>query len=239
MNSTSLHNSYLIIVAGGSGSRMGGALPKQFIEIKNKPILLHTIERFITYSADIQVILVLPKDQFDYWYGLAERFHSLLQSFSRSLIITEGGATRFQSVRNGLCCIEGDGLVAIHDGVRPFISPTIIANSFETAAAKGTAVVSVPAKDSVRVLLENHQSQALDRSRIRLVQTPQTFQVSLIKKAFETEELPSFTDDASVAEHAGFAIHLVDGAYENIKITTPEDLVWAEAYCNSDLWSES
>ena len=235
MRSTSLYNRYVIIVAGGSGSRMGSTLPKQFIEVANKPILLHTIERFHAYSSDIQIILALPKDQFTYWYTLAERFYSLIHSFTHSLIVTEGGATRFQSVRNGLSCIERDGLVAIHDGVRPFVTPAIIANSFDTAAAKGTAVVSVLVKDSVRVLLENHQSQAIDRSRIRLVQTPQTFQVSLIKKAFETEELPSFTDDASVAEHAGFAIHLIDGAYENIKITTPEDLVWAEAYCTSDL----
>ena len=128
---------------------------------------------------------------------------------------------------NGLQVIDSEGLVAIHDGVRPFVSTEIINESFRIAAEKGTAVVSVPSKDSVRV-----NGLAIDRSTVRIIQTPQTFQISLIKKAFETEELSTFTDDASVAEHAGFKINLIEGNYENIKITTPEDLLWAEEILN-------
>ncbi|MFN8355710.1 MAG: 2-C-methyl-D-erythritol 4-phosphate cytidylyltransferase [Spirosomataceae bacterium] len=221
---------YVIIVAGGSGSRMGTTTPKQFLLLNGQPILSYTIQAFLRYSPTIQVILVLPAEQIAVWESLAPP-HPSVQ-------ITTGGATRFQSVQNGLNCIEGqNGLVAVHDGVRPFISPAIIQKSFETAAQLGTAVVSVPSKDSVRLLDATGHNQAVDRSTVRLIQTPQTFQVSVLKKAFQTPELPIFTDDASVAEAAGFRIHLIEGAYENIKITTPEDLVWAEAFVHNHLRS--
>lgn len=208
---------YAIIVAGGSGSRMKSDIPKQFIEVGGLPILMHTLKRFKEAEPEIKLILVLPESQFEYWNQLCEKYPTVPHQ------LVKGGNTRFQSGLNGLKTIENEGLVAIHDGVRPFVSAEIIQESFKIANEKGTAVVSVPSKDSVRV-----NGQAIDRSTVRLIQTPQTFQIALIKKAFETEELSTFTDDASVAEHAGFTINLIEGSYENIKITTPEDLQWAE-----------
>ncbi|MEY4540787.1 MAG: hypothetical protein RLZZ306_2544 [Bacteroidota bacterium] len=216
---------YAIIVAGGSGSRMKSDIPKQFIEVGGLPILMHTLKRFKEANSEIELILVLPASQFDYWKMLCNK----LPTVSHQLV--KGGKTRFQSGLNGLQVIGNEGLVAIHDGVRPFVSVDIINESFRVAAEKGTAVVSVPSKDSVRV-----NGQAIDRSTVRLIQTPQTFQIPLIKKAFETEELSTFTDDASVAEHAGFEINLIEGNYENIKITTPEDLLWAEVILNSKIF---
>jgi 2-C-methyl-D-erythritol 4-phosphate cytidylyltransferase len=208
---------YAIIVAGGSGSRMKSDIPKQFIEVGGLPILMHTLKRFEEAEPEIELILVLPESQFEYWSQLCDQYPTVPHQ------LVKGGNTRFQSGLNGLKAIENEGLVAIHDGVRPFVSAEIIQESFKVANEKGTAVVSVPSKDSVRV-----NGQAIDRSTVRLIQTPQTFQIPLIKKAFETEELSTFTDDASVAEHAGFTINLIEGSYENIKITTPEDLQWAE-----------
>ncbi|MEA5405437.1 2-C-methyl-D-erythritol 4-phosphate cytidylyltransferase [Arcicella sp. DC2W] len=209
---------YAIIVAGGSGSRMRSNLPKQFIEIGGLPVLMHTLNRFKEAFADINLILVLPESQFDFWEELCQKHH-----FTVAHQLVKGGNSRFQSGKNGLAVIETDGIVAVHDGVRPFVSTDIIRESFEVAQVKGTAVVSVASKDSVRV-----NGQAIDRQTVRLIQTPQTFQASIIKKAFETEELSTFTDDASVVEFAGLEINLIEGSYENIKITTPEDLEWAE-----------
>ena len=208
---------YAIIVAGGSGSRMNSDVPKQFIEIGGLPILMHTLKRFKEADAQIEIILVLPESQFEYWFDLCKNYSTVPHQ------LVKGGKTRFQSGLSGLQVIDGEGLVAIHDGVRPFVSIDIINESFKIAAEKGTAVASVASKDSIRV-----NGQSIDRSTVKLIQTPQTFQISLIKKAFETEELNTFTDDASVAEHAGFKINLIEGSYENIKITTPEDLLWAE-----------
>jgi 2-C-methyl-D-erythritol 4-phosphate cytidylyltransferase len=214
-------NKYAIIVAGGSGSRMKSDLPKQFIEIGGLPILMHTLKRFKEADVDIELILVLPKSQFEFWKELCEIHSEFMKAIPHQLV--EGGESRFQSGKNGLQVIEDEGLVAIHDGVRPFVYTEIINESFRIAEKKGTAVASVASKDSVRV-----NGQAIDRSTVRLIQTPQTFQISLIKRSFETPELATFTDDASVAEHAGFKINLIEGSYENIKITTPEDLLWAE-----------
>jgi len=208
---------YAIIVAGGAGSRMKSEIPKQFIELGGLPILMHTLNRFKEADEDIKIVLVLPETQFKFWETLCSKYNTVPHQ------LVKGGKTRFQSGFNGLQAIENEGLVAIHDGVRPFVSVEIINESFKIAAAKGTAIVSVGSKDSVRV-----NGQAVDRSTVKLIQTPQTFQISLIKKAFEIEELSTFTDDASVAEHAGFEINLIEGNYENIKITTPEDLIWAE-----------
>jgi 2-C-methyl-D-erythritol 4-phosphate cytidylyltransferase len=224
---------YAIIVAGGSGSRMQvgdspSQIPKQFLCIAGKPILMHTIERFAAPSDGsifgTPTIVVLPEKDFTTWERLCREYH-----FNIPVQLVVGGKTRFQSVKNGLAAIKGDGLVAIHDGVRPFVSADMIEHSFQVAAAKGTAVAAVPLKDSIR-LVEGESNRALDRSMLRLIQTPQTFQISLIQQAFQVEESPDFTDDASVAERAGFPIHLMDGSYENIKITTPEDLIWAEAF---------
>ncbi|NBA76419.1 2-C-methyl-D-erythritol 4-phosphate cytidylyltransferase [Emticicia sp. ODNR4P] len=213
-------NKYAIVVAGGSGSRMQSQLPKQFIELDGLPILFHTLLRFKKADESIQLILVLPKAHQAYWQSLCEKHSDIAQRVPHWLV--DGGQTRFQSSQNGLARIEGDGLVSIHDGVRPFVEVAVIQNSYQTAQTLGSAVVSVPSKDSVRV-----NGVAVDRSTVRLIQTPQTFQVSILKKAFETEELSTFTDDASVVEAAGFPIHLIDGSYENIKITTPEDLLFA------------
>lgn len=213
---------FAIIVAGGSGSRMKSDVPKQFLLLNGKPILQHTIERFLAVSLPIRIILVLPARDLPIWERLCEQHH-----FHPAGIQTVvGGKTRFQSVRNGLNSIQAEqGLVAVHDGVRPFVSPEIIQTGFETAARTGSAVACVPVKDSVRVIGPDGGSQAVDRSLYRLVQTPQTFRLELFRKAFQTDEQPFFTDCASVMEHAGFAITLIEGAYENIKITTPDDLV--------------
>ena len=201
-------------------------VPKQFLSIGGQPILMHTIRRFAAPSKGslfgTPTIVVLPEKDFSVWEQLCR-----LHCFDIPVQLVAGGSTRFQSVRNGLQALPSEGMVAIHDGVRPFVCSQIIEQSFWVAEQKGTAVAAVPVKDSVRVV-EAEGNRALDRSFLRLIQTPQTFQLPLIKKAFGTEERPTFTDDASVAEHAGYPIHLIEGSYENIKITTPEDLVWAE-----------
>ncbi|WP_305952484.1 2-C-methyl-D-erythritol 4-phosphate cytidylyltransferase [Emticicia oligotrophica] len=219
---------YAIIVAGGSGSRMKSEIPKQFLPLKGKPILIHTVEKFLQIP-DIQVIVVLPKNDIEYWNEITVS-NETIQSFKNSITIAIGGASRFQSVRNGLATIKTHGLVAVHDGVRPLINLDIIQNSYKVAAEKGSAVTSVWVKDSVREVEASGESIALDRTKLKLVQTPQTFQVDLMKRAFEVEEQAFFTDCASVLEFAGDKITLIDGAYENIKITTPEDMLVAEAF---------
>jgi 2-C-methyl-D-erythritol 4-phosphate cytidylyltransferase len=215
---------YALIVAGGSGTRIGTDVPKQFIPLGSKPILMYTIQRFADYSKDLQIILVLPSSQIPEWEKLTKEY-----SFSIKVKIVAGGATRFQSVKNGLDSIpEPEGLVAIHDGVRPFVNRAIIDNSFLSASKFGCGISSVALKDSIRYVNKDI-NRSEDRGKFRLIQTPQTFQLSLIKKAFLTKESADFTDDASVLEHSGNSIHLIEGAYENIKITTPEDLVISEA----------
>ncbi len=214
---------YALIVAGGKGTRIKTKLPKQFLELKGKPILLHTIEVFYRYSEKIEIILVLPEDDFEIWEGICKKFN-----FDKSIILQKGGETRFQSVKNGLSKIEGPGLVAIHDGVRPLVSEDIIGASFHLAAVHQSAVAAVRLKDSIR-MTDQDNTKAVDRSRFRLIQTPQTFDIALIKQAYEMKEDLSLTDDASVAEKSGHVISLFEGSYENIKITTPEDLIIAEA----------
>jgi len=224
---------YVIIVAGGKGTRLKSMLPKQFIELNGTPVLIHTLNAFYKYSSSINVILVLPEDDFTLWDSIIVK-----HSFSQPVILQKGGNTRFQSVKNGLEKISGHGLVAIHDGVRPLVSTDIIAESFRVAAIKRTAVASVKLKESIRVV-DSHSrdsmadipedTKAVDRSRFRLIQTPQTFDIDLIKNAYQMKEDPSLTDDASVVEKLGQAIILFEGSYENIKITTSEDLIIAEA----------
>lgn len=225
---------HVIIVAGGKGSRMQSSIPKQFIVLHGKPILLHTVEAFLRYSENINIVLVLPESDFTTWQNIAEEF-----SFNKPITLQKGGASRFQSVKNGLSKIEGDGLVAIHDGVRPLVSTDIINASFRLAEVHNSAVASVSLKESIRSFdpsesQGNVATKALDRTRFRLIQTPQTFRVSVIKKAYETEENETLTDDASVAERAGVNINLFEGSYRNIKITTQEDLILAEALLKSD-----
>lgn len=211
---------FAIIVAGGSGSRMQSVVPKQFLLLNGKPILQHTLEKFQAYSTDLKLILVLPPRDLDTWASLCQQ-----HNFDNPVQMVVGGATRFQSVRNGLACIHTpEGLVAVHDGVRPYVSTDIIRNGFETAARVGSAVTCVPAKDSVRLIGSDGRSEAVDRDQVRLMQTPQTFRLDWFRQAFAGEEQPFFTDCASVLEYAGFPITLIDGDYANIKITTPEDL---------------
>ncbi len=215
---------YVVIVAGGSGLRMGTEIPKQFLELGGIPVLMHTIHKFYDAFPDIKVKLVLPEVQQAYWEKLCQRY-----SFTLSHDVVNGGKSRFQSVKNGLDSISStDGIVAIHDGVRPFVSKEIILKSFAVAIESGNATAAVAMKDSIRVV-EEGISRAVDRSAYRIIQTPQTFKLDLIKKAFETPELSGFTDDASVFEKAGHKIILIDGSYENIKITTPEDMILGEA----------
>jgi 2-C-methyl-D-erythritol 4-phosphate cytidylyltransferase len=214
---------YALIVAGGKGTRIKSHLPKQFLELAGRPVLLHTLDAFYRYSPSINVVLVLPEDDFPTWKEIVTKF-----KFTRPLVLQTGGETRFQSVKRGLEKIPGEGLVAIHDGVRPLVSSDIIGASFRLAAVHETAIAAVRLKESIR-MTDQDNTKAVDRSRFRLVQTPQTFSVSLIKKAYEIKEDPSLTDDASVAERAGHVISLFEGSYENIKITTPEDLVIGEA----------
>jgi 2-C-methyl-D-erythritol 4-phosphate cytidylyltransferase len=218
---------YALIVAGGKGTRIKSKLPKQFLELNGLPILMHTINAFFRYSDSIRIILVLPEDDFETWAALCKK-----HNFNKPIQLQTGGETRFQSVKNGLSKIEGDGLVAIHDGVRPLVSEDIIGASFRLAAVHQSAVAAVRLKESIR-MTDQDNTKAVDRSRFRLIQTPQTFQVNLIKKAYQSKDDPSLTDDASVAERAGHIISLFEGSYENIKITTPEDLVVAEALMNS------
>jgi len=218
---------YAIIVAGGKGTRIKSAIAKQFLVLAGKPILFHTIEAFVRYSQALQIIIVLPKDDFPLWHQLVAEYQ-----FNIPVTLQEGGATRFQSVRKGLEKIKGVGLVAIHDGVRPLVNSDIIGASFRLASVHGSAVASVRLKESIRVT-DQDTTKALDRSKYRLVQTPQTFNIRLIKGAYQVAEDESLTDDASVVERTGHRISLFEGSYENIKITTPEDLVIAEALLKS------
>jgi 2-C-methyl-D-erythritol 4-phosphate cytidylyltransferase len=215
---------YAVIVAGGSGSRMKSDVPKQFLLLAGTPVIIHTLNRFIEASKEIKLILVLPENEIKAWESL-----SLKHNFKAPVTIVKGGSSRFQSVKNGLNAIaDKEALVAIHDGVRPFIRKEIIEESFSVAELHGNAVASVPLKDSIRLVL-GEKSNALDRTNFRLIQTPGTFKLSLIKKAYQSEEIYLFTDDASVAENIGIEIRLIEGSFENIKITTPEDLAIAEA----------
>lgn len=213
---------YALVVAGGKGTRIKSSRPKQFLEIAGLPVLMHTLRAFINYSADINLILVLPEDDFGLWQDLCNQY-----AFNAPHQLQAGGDTRFQSVKKGLERVPDNSLVCIHDGVRPLVHEDLIAASFRLAAIHGSAVAAVRLKESIR-MIDQDKTQAMDRSKFRIIQTPQTFQSGLIKKAYQIKEDPSLTDDASVAERSGHAISLFEGSYENIKITTSEDLVIAE-----------
>ncbi|OYU96127.1 MAG: 2-C-methyl-D-erythritol 4-phosphate cytidylyltransferase [Bacteroidetes bacterium B1(2017)] len=216
---------YALIVAGGKGLRMGSEMPKQFINLNGTPVLMHTLRAFAVIE-NINLILVLPQDQVGFWETLCNSMESVP---NHQIVV--GGPTRFHSVSNGLMAIpEPNSLVAIHDGVRPMISKEIIENGFETAQLKGNSVVVVPLKDSLRKqeLLENH---SVNRANYYLVQTPQTFQTNILLKAYQNASHDNFTDDASVIEEVlGDKINMITGSYQNIKITTPEDLLVAEVF---------
>lgn len=211
-------NRFALIVAGGSGSRMNTEVPKQFLELAGKPVIMHTFEAFNSFDPSIQFVLVLPKSEFPRWRQLCEKHR-----FKLAHQLAEGGNNRFESVKNGLDCITEDGIVFIHDGVRPLVSQQTIKNCLNTASERGNALPVIPVSESVRYV-DGLKNYSLDRSKYYLVQTPQTFQVSIIKKAYDQPFSSLFTDDASVLENTGIAINTVKGNRENIKITYPEDL---------------
>lgn len=215
---------YVIIVAGGKGLRMGSDIPKQFLPIGGKPVLMRTIERFREYSEDLQIILVLPKAQQDYWKKLCKEYH-----FEVEYLLANGGETRFHSVQNGLALIPDDaeGVVGVHDGVRPFPSVEVIRNCYEAARTAKAVIPVIPVVETVRHI-EGEGSVTVPRGDYRLVQTPQTFDIQLLKAANRQPYNDGFTDDASVVESYGHQITLVEGNRENIKITTPYDLKIAE-----------
>ncbi|KAA9340222.1 2-C-methyl-D-erythritol 4-phosphate cytidylyltransferase [Adhaeribacter soli] len=219
----------VIIVAGGSGSRMQSDIPKQFLQLAGKPILMHTLQQFHAYNPLLEMVVVLPQNQISYWQDLC-----IQKQFSVSHTVVTGGATRFQSVKNGLAAVKNKGIVAVHDGVRPFVPVEVIREAFAIAREKGNGVVSVPLKDSIRQV-SGQVSKAVDREQFRLIQTPQCFRPELLQKAYALPEENTFTDDASVVEKLGENINLVSGSYENIKITTPEDLLWAEAFLKKQI----
>ncbi len=218
---------YVIIVAGGKGLRMGSDIPKQFLPIGGKPVLMRTLERFREYSTELQIILVLPENQQDYWLQLCQQYH-----FGVKYQLANGGQTRFHSVQNGLALVpdDADGVVGVHDGVRPFPSIDVIQNCYEAARTAKAVIPVIPVVETVRHL-EGEGSVTVPRGDYRLVQTPQTFDIQLLKAANRQPYLDGFTDDASVVESYGHAITLVEGNRENIKITTPYDIVVAEALC--------
>ena len=216
---------YIIIVAGGKGLRMGNDIPKQFLPIGGKPVLMRTIERFREYAKDLQIILVLPEAQQDYWQQLCKEYH-----FEVEYLLANGGQTRFHSVQNGLALVpdEVQGVVGVHDGVRPFPSIEVIRHCYETARTAKAVIPVIPVVETVRHL-EGEGSVTVPRDEYKLVQTPQTFDIQLIKAANRQPYNDGFTDDASVVESYGYQITLVEGNRENIKITTPYDMIVAEA----------
>jgi 2-C-methyl-D-erythritol 4-phosphate cytidylyltransferase len=215
---------YIIIVAGGKGLRMGTDLPKQFMPIGGKPVLMHTLERFHNYDPQLQIILVLPRDHQLFWRELCEKHH-----FTVPHQIADGGKTRFESSKNGLAMIPADaeGLVGIHDGVRPFVSAEVIARCYDAAREDYAAIPVMPVTDTLRYV-DRGQGSNVMRDHFRTVQTPQVFDIALARKAFDQPDRPTFTDDASVVESLGCQVTMVEGNRENIKLTTPFDLKLAE-----------
>ena len=213
---------YIIIVAGGKGLRMGGDIPKQFLPIGGKPVLMRTLERFHEYSKDLQIILVLPKAQQNYWQQLCEEYN-----FKIEIRLADGGETRFRSVQNGLSLIPDDaeGVVGVHDGVRPFVSVDVIRACYDTARTRQAVIPVTPVVETLRHIPT--QKNVL-RSDYCLVQTPQCFDIQLLKAANKQPYSDNFTDDASVVEAYGHEVTMVEGNRENIKITTPFDLKIAE-----------
>lgn len=215
---------YIIIVAGGKGLRMGGEIPKQFIPVGGRPILMRTMEAFVSYDSRMKIILVLPKDQQAYWKQLCEEY-----DFTLPYLLADGGETRFHSVKNGLdkITVTDEALVGVHDGVRPFVAQEVIARCYETALQEQAVVPVIGVVETVRRIV-SQGSVTVNRDEYRLGQTPQVFHLSLLRDAYRQPYEPMFTDDASVVEALGHKVTLVEGNRENIKITTPFDLKVAE-----------
>ncbi|MFO7574122.1 MAG: 2-C-methyl-D-erythritol 4-phosphate cytidylyltransferase [Bacteroidales bacterium] len=213
---------YVLIVAGGAGRRMNSVLPKQFLPLAGKPLLMHTIEKMYNLTGNAPVTVVLPADHIDLWNNLVSKHR-----FTVPHTVVAGGDERFLSVKNGLETLPEEGLVAIHDGVRPLVSEETVARCFEEAESSGAAIPVIAPRESVRMVTVRG-TLPMNRDAIRLVQTPQIFRLNLIRKAYEIDFNPLFTDDATVAEQAGIPVSIVEGNIENIKITTPNDLLFAE-----------
>lgn len=216
---------YAIIVAGGAGSRMQSAVAKQFLLLDERPVLMHTIAAFSNCRLNPQILLVLNIDQHKYWEELCLKYN-----FDIPHQVVNGGIQRYHSVKNGLKAVKGKGIAAIHDAVRPLISAELILKSYQVAEQMGNCVVGIKPTDSVRRAINEGKSEALNRDELRLIQTPQTFDISVLRKAYQAPYRNEFTDDASVAEFAGVNINLIQGERENIKITYPEDLEIASIY---------
>ncbi|MBO7143924.1 MAG: 2-C-methyl-D-erythritol 4-phosphate cytidylyltransferase [Salinivirgaceae bacterium] len=218
-------NRSVIIVAGGSGSRMGGDVPKQFMPLAGRPILMHTIEAFHKFDNQMNIVLVLPAGQHDYWRKLCTEY-----SFNKiDYQLVDGGATRFHSTLSGLAKVPADGIVAVHDGVRPLVSQATLQRCFTAAEDSKAVVPAIPVNESVRQIEHDGGNHAVDRSNYELVQTPQVFDAQTLHGAFAQPYDPLFTDDASVVERMGVKVSIVEGNFENIKITRPVDLILAEA----------
>ena len=216
---------YIIVVAGGKGLRMGGEVPKQFQVIGNKPVLMVTLERLHAIDPAMQLVLVLPAEQFDLWKEMCRQYE-----FAVPLLLTQGGATRFHSVQNGLAQVDAidEALVGVHDGVRPFVSQRVIDDCFREAWIHGAAIPMIDLQDSLRHIVgADGVTEVVPRDRYRLVQTPQVFKLSVLRKAYEQRFVETFTDDASVVEASGKDVVAVEGNRENIKLTTPFDMLVA------------
>lgn len=216
---------YLIVVAGGKGTRMGGEMPKQFQLLCGKPLVMVTLEHLNAIDPSMQLILVLPAQHIELWKELCKEY-----SFAVPLILAQGGSTRFHSVQNGLAQVDdiADALVGVHDGVRPFVSPKVLDDCFCQAWVHGAAVPMIDVQDSLRHIVGYDATEVVPRDRYRLVQTPQVFKLSLLRRAYEQRFVESFTDDASVVEALGEKVTGVEGNRENIKITTPFDMLVAK-----------
>ncbi|MCW3074736.1 MAG: 2-C-methyl-D-erythritol 4-phosphate cytidylyltransferase [Flaviaesturariibacter sp.] len=222
-NETTPLSKYAIIVAGGTGTRMGSATPKQFLPLQGKPLLYHTMKTFLEAYDDLQIILVLPEDYTDMGREIIDAYFDYTR-----IQVTAGGETRFHSVQNGLQLVEGDAIVFVHDGVRCLLTTDLIHRCHDKAQENGSAIPVVPARDSVR-LLTTDDNEAIDRTTVVLVQTPQTFHSRILRPAFDIDYKERFTDEATVVEAYGLKIKLVEGEEDNIKITRPVDLLVAES----------
>lgn len=217
-------NKYAVIVAGGKGVRMGGDIPKQFLPLGGVPIICRTIQAFYDALSNLKIILVVPAEQEDGARTLVKSYFS-----TGDITIVLGGETRFHSVQNGLKMVQNDGVVFVHDGVRPMASKELINRCYEQALEKGSAIPAVPVTDSIRMVEDGEQTKPIDRSTLRIIQTPQTFRTGIILPAFQQPYQAAFTDEATVVEAYGKKIFLTEGDYTNIKITTPGDMAMAGA----------
>lgn len=219
-----------IIVAGGKGLRMGSSLPKQFMPIAGVPILCRTIQKFLQYDPEIKIYLVLPASHLGVWIQISSAYIA-----PNSYTLVEGGAERFHSVKNALDKIPQDiDIIAVHDGVRPLVSVRTIATAFMEATLHGNAVPCIAPPESIRVATSDTENHPIDRNTVKLIQTPQVFNAQILKNAYGLPYTPAFTDDASVVETSGHKIHLMEGERQNIKITTIDDLKYAEYILSTD-----